>query len=120
MRDFAATLAHLRVKMRRDSRACAAVFCGADLPGDAQLSELQTLLAIERAARAAVEKASVNMCRSNIGTPLPTPSRVGTRLKGNSCGSVLELPSPLLEDGTQDVMAPPRAQVLSYLSPGSR
>jgi len=110
MRDFAARLAHLRVKMRRDSRACAAVFCGADLPGDAQLSELQTLLAIERAARAAVEKASVNMCRSNIGT----------RLKGNSCGSVLELPSPLLEDGTQDVMAPPRAQVLSYLSPGSR
>jgi len=87
---------------------------------DAQRSELETLLAIERAARAAVEKASVNMSRSNIGTPLQTPSRVGTRLKGNVCGNLLELPSPLLEDGTRDVLAPPRAQVISYSSPGSR
>ena len=45
---------------------------------------------MERAARAAVEKASVNLSRSNVGTPLQTPSCTATRSKSNVCGNVLQ------------------------------
>ena len=97
---------------RRGSRACAAVFGAADTGLNVQRSELETLLAMERAARAAVEKASVNSSRSNVGTPFQTPSRTATRSKGNAVGNLPELHSPLLEDDSQGAMVPSRAQVL--------
>ena len=44
-----------------------------------QRSELETLLAMERAARAAVEKASANLNRSNMDSRFQTPSRTSTK-----------------------------------------
>jgi hypothetical protein len=44
-----------------------------------QRSELETLLAMERAARAAVEKASTNLNHSNMDSRFQTPSRTATK-----------------------------------------
>ena len=88
-----------------------------------QRSELETLLAMERAARAAVEKATATISRSNMSTPLHTPLRTLDRPASRNDAhrrDCLELPSPLLEQNTQDVMGRHRTDVLTYSSPDGR
>lgn len=88
--------------------------------GVLQKSELETSLAIERAARAAVEKASASLSRSNasFSTPLQTPSRTGKKTGGAFRGSFIDLPSPLPEHATPDERGH-RTEAQSYSSPNS-
>ena len=88
-----------------------------------QRSELETLLAMERAARAAVEKATATISRSNISTPLHTPLRTVDRRasrNGTHRRDCLVPPSLLLEQNTPDVMGRHRTDVLTYSSPDGR
>jgi hypothetical protein len=87
-----------------------------------QRAELETLLAMERAARVAVEKAAATMSRSNAATPLQTPlPTAAVRGGGASRAScIAEAPSGLLEKPVYDVMGRHRSIVVSYASPDAR
>lgn len=91
-----------------------------------QRGELETLLAMERAARVAVENAAASMGRSSAATPLQTPLRAATDNSGGAFGAALQMScisssgSSLPEEGTWDVMGRHRTDVVSYASPDTR
>ena len=87
-----------------------------------QRGELETLRAMERAARVAVENAAASMGRSSAATPLQTPLRAATDNSGGAFGAALQMSciSSLPEEGTWDVMGRHRTDVVSYASPDTR
>jgi len=85
-----------------------------------QRNELETLLAMERAARLAVERAAATMSRSHAGTPLHTPLRTVAKNGVATRGFPREMQLPLPEKGSHDVMGRHCADVVSYASPDAR
>lgn len=88
----------------------------------AQRGELETLLAMERAARVAVENAAASMGRSSALTPLQTPLRAAIDKSGGAVGAALQVSciSSLPEEAAWDVMGRHRTDVVSYASPDTR
>ena len=85
-----------------------------------QRSELETLLAMERAARLAVEKAAATMSRSHASTPLHTPLRTAAKNGVTTRAIKMEMQQPLPEVVSYGVMGRHCTDVVSYASPDAR